>query len=47
MNINNTTDFGTVKIVMLKGEKGDQGPAGATVRAEIFRYSPTSRQLMG
>ena len=29
MNINNTTDFGTVKIVMLKGEKGDQGPAGA------------------
>lgn len=28
MNIDNSTDFGTVKIVMLKGEKGDQGESG-------------------
>jgi hypothetical protein len=28
MDINNSTDFGTVKILMLKGEKGDQGEAG-------------------
>lgn len=28
MDINNATDFGTVKILMLKGEKGDQGESG-------------------
>lgn len=28
MNINNTTDFGTVKILMLKGEKGEAGVSG-------------------
>lgn len=28
MDINNSTDFGTVKILMLKGEKGEQGESG-------------------
>lgn len=28
MDINNSTDFGTVKILLLKGEKGDPGDAG-------------------
>lgn len=28
MDINNTTDFGTVKILMMRGEKGDRGERG-------------------
>jgi len=30
MDINNGTDFGTIKILTLKGEKGDQGEAGVS-----------------
>lgn len=47
MNINNTTDFGTVKIVMLKGEKGDQGPAGANGTSGDFSLLTNKPSING
>lgn len=39
--MNATSDFGTVKILMLKGEKGDTGETGGTRDYEELENKPS------